>query len=90
MMYVNHCLNVCHGQIKQISYSRHLHADAPLFQFEVIPLLVSAEALAFVVGIKLQLSRIQLIDTHKLTGNFDVESYLSLQILRSVFCCFMI
>lgn len=40
------------------------HVDAALFQFEVIPLLVSADTLAFVLGIKLQLSRIHLIDTH--------------------------
>lgn len=52
------------------------------FQFEVIPLFVSAETLAFVLGIKLQLSRIQLIDTDReFMGHFDVESYLALQIL---------
>lgn len=92
MINVNHCLSVCHGQVKQSSYSWHIHVDALLFQFEIIPLLLSAETLAFVLGIKLQLSRIQLIKTHrKLMGNFDVERCLPLQVLRSEsFYCFMI
>lgn len=55
MINVNHYMSVCHGQIIQNSYSQHIRVDAALFQFEVIPLLISAETLASVLGIKLQL-----------------------------------
>lgn len=62
---VNHYMNVCHGEVIQSSYYQHIHVDAALFQFEVIPLLISAETLVFVLGIKLQLNRIQLLNTHR-------------------------
>lgn len=62
MINVNHCMSVCHGQLIQTSYSQHIHVDAALFQFELM-LLVSAETLAFVLRIKLQLNKIQLLDT---------------------------
>lgn len=58
-------MNVCHGEVIQSSYYQHIHVDAALFQFEVIPLLKSAETLVFVLGIKLQLNRIQLLNTHR-------------------------
>jgi len=45
-------------KVIQILYSQHIQVDAALFQFEIIALLVSAETLAFVLGIKLQLYRI--------------------------------
>lgn len=62
---VNHYMSVCHGQIIQSSYSWYICVDAALFWFEVIPFLIFAEARAFVLGIKPQLSRARLFDIRR-------------------------